>query len=85
MSTKAFPDLGDRVVTRWTAEGTHLGDFIGHDEARLKVGQQVPRTKALHLTVNRQNAKAVMFYRRNGFLSTKAFLMIRLLAPTNKK
>jgi steroid delta-isomerase-like uncharacterized protein len=40
MSTTAFPDLvatihdqvaeGDLVATRWSAEGTHLGDFMGH-------------------------------------------------------
>ncbi len=40
MSITAFPDLvvtihdqvaeGDLVVTRWSAEGTHLGDFMGH-------------------------------------------------------
>ncbi len=39
-STEAFPDLkvtvhaqvaeGDIVVTRWSAAGTHLGDFMGH-------------------------------------------------------
>ena len=40
LSTTAFPDLvvsvhdqmaeRDRVVSRWSAEGTHLGDFMGH-------------------------------------------------------
>jgi steroid delta-isomerase-like uncharacterized protein len=39
-STTAFPDLavtvqaqiaeGDLVTTRWSATGTHLGDFMGH-------------------------------------------------------
>jgi steroid delta-isomerase-like uncharacterized protein len=39
-STTAFPDLkvtihaqvaeGDCVVTRWSADGTHLGDFMGN-------------------------------------------------------
>ena len=54
MSTKAFPDLvvtvrdqieeGDRVVTRWTAEGTHLGDFLGHTATGRKVS-----IKAIHI------------------------------------
>jgi steroid delta-isomerase-like uncharacterized protein len=47
MSITAFPDLvvtihdqvaeGDLVVTRWSAEGTHLGDFIGHAGSGKKV------------------------------------------------
>lgn len=49
-STEAFPDLkvtiqaqiagGDYVVTRWSATGTHLGDFMGNGptgkEAQIK-------------------------------------------------
>ncbi len=47
MTTTAFPDLvvsvhdqiaeRDRVVSRWTAEGTHLGDFMGHAATGRKV------------------------------------------------
>jgi len=47
MSITAFPDLvvrvhdqiaeRDRVVSRWTAEGTHLGDFMGHAATGRKV------------------------------------------------
>jgi steroid delta-isomerase-like uncharacterized protein len=54
MSTKAFPDLvatvrdqieeRDRVVTRWTAEGTHLGDFLGHAGTGKRVS-----IKAIHI------------------------------------
>jgi steroid delta-isomerase-like uncharacterized protein len=54
MSTKAFPDLvvtvhdqiaeGDRVVTRFTSEGTHLGDFLGHSGTGKKV-----RIEAIHI------------------------------------
>ena len=49
-STTAFPDLkvtihaqvaeGDYVVTRWSATGTHLGDFMGN----------APTEKAVHIT-----------------------------------
>jgi len=54
MSTTAFPDLvvtvhdqiaeGDRVVTRWSGEGTHLGDFLGHGGTGKKV-----RIQAIHI------------------------------------
>jgi predicted ester cyclase len=54
MSITAFPDLvvtvhdqiaeGDRVVTRWTAEGTHSGDFLGH----AATGKRV-EIKAIHI------------------------------------
>lgn len=54
MSNTAFPDLvvtvldqiaeGDRVVTRWSAEGTHLGDFMGHPGTGKKV-----KIKAIHI------------------------------------
>ena len=47
LSITAFPDLvvtikdqiaeRDRVVTRWTAEGTHLGDFMGRPGDGRKV------------------------------------------------
>ena len=50
MSTTAFPDLkatihaqiaeGDYVVTRWSATGTHLGDFMGNK----------PTGKSVHIT-----------------------------------
>lgn len=53
-STTAFPDLkvtiheqvaeGDLVVTRWTATGTHLGDFMGHGPTGKPV-----RIKAIHI------------------------------------
>jgi steroid delta-isomerase-like uncharacterized protein len=54
LSTTAFPDLvvtvhdqiaeRDRVVTRWSAEGTHLGDFLGHPGTGKKV-----KIKAIHI------------------------------------
>lgn len=54
LSVTAFPDLvvtvhdqiaeRDRVVTRWSAEGTHLGDFLGHPGTGKKV-----RIKAIHI------------------------------------
>ncbi len=54
LSITAFPDLRvtvhdqiaerDRVVTRWSAEGTHLGDFLGHPGTGKKV-----RIKAIHI------------------------------------
>ena len=54
VSTTAFPDLvvtvhdqiaeGDRVVTRWSSEGTHLGDFLGHSGTGKKV-----RIQAIHI------------------------------------
>jgi steroid delta-isomerase-like uncharacterized protein len=54
MSLTAFPDLvvtihtqvaeGDLVVTRWSAEGTHLGDFMGHAGSGKKV-----KVKAIHI------------------------------------
>ncbi len=54
MSITAFPDLvitvhdqiaeGDRVVTRWSGEGTHLGDFLGHGGTGKKV-----IIKAIHI------------------------------------
>jgi len=54
MSITAFPDLvitvhdqiaeGDRVVTRWSGEGTHLGDFLGHAGTGKKV-----KIKAIHI------------------------------------
>ncbi len=54
MSITAFPDLvvtvhdqiaeRDRVVTRWSAEGTHLGDFMGHPGTGKKV-----KIKAIHI------------------------------------
>jgi steroid delta-isomerase-like uncharacterized protein len=54
MSANAFPDLvvtvrdqieeGDRVVTRWTAEGTHSGDFLGH----ARTGKRIS-IKAIHI------------------------------------
>jgi steroid delta-isomerase-like uncharacterized protein len=54
MSMIAFPDLvvtvhdqiaeRDRVVSRWTAEGTHLGDFMGHPGTGKKV-----IVKAIHI------------------------------------
>ncbi len=53
-STTAFPDLKvtvhlqvaeeDPVVTRWTATGTHLGDFMGH----APTGKPV-RISAIHI------------------------------------
>ena len=53
-SITAFPDLvvtvhdqiaeRDRVVTRWSAEGTHTGDFLGHPGTGKKV-----RIKAIHI------------------------------------
>jgi steroid delta-isomerase-like uncharacterized protein len=54
MSITAFPDLvvtvhdqiaeGDRVATRWSAEGTHRGDFMGH----AGTGRHV-MIKAIHI------------------------------------
>ncbi len=54
MSITAFPDLvitvhdqiaeGDRVVTRWSGAGTHLGDFLGHGATGKKV-----IIKAIHI------------------------------------
>jgi steroid delta-isomerase-like uncharacterized protein len=54
MSITAFPDLvvsvhdqiaeRDRVVSRWTAEGTHLGDFMGHAGTGRKV-----KISAIHI------------------------------------
>jgi steroid delta-isomerase-like uncharacterized protein len=54
LSMTAFPDLTvtvhdqiaerDRVVSRWTAEGTHLGDFMGHPGTGKKV-----QIKAIHI------------------------------------
>jgi len=59
MSTTAFPDLvitvkdqiaeGDRVVTRWSGEGTHLGDFLGHNGTGKKVSIQAIH---IHQVVN---------------------------------
>ncbi len=53
-STTAFPDLkvtlhaqvaeGDLVVTRWSADGTHLGEFMGHGATRKAV-----QIKAIHI------------------------------------
>ena len=53
-STIAFPDLkvtihtqiaeGDLVVTRWSATGTHLGDFMGNKATGKKV-----QIKAIHI------------------------------------
>ncbi len=53
-STVAFPDLkvtvhaqvaeGDLVVTRWSATGTHLGDFMGHGPTGKAVS-----IKAIHI------------------------------------
>ena len=53
-STVAFPDLkvtvhaqiaeGDFVVTRWTAVGTHLGDFMGNQPTGKPV-----HIKAIHI------------------------------------
>ncbi len=53
-STTAFPDLkvevhsqiaeGDYVVTRWSASGTHLGDFMGNAPTGKKV-----KIKAIHI------------------------------------
>ena len=53
-STVAFPDLkvtvhaqiaeGDFVVTRWSATGTHLGDFMGNGPTGKTV-----RIKAIHI------------------------------------
>ncbi len=53
-STTAFPDLrvtihaqvaeGDLVVTRWSAVGTHLGDFMGHGPTG-----KVVHFKAIHI------------------------------------
>ena len=46
-STIAFPDLkvtihaqiaeGDHVITRWSATGTHLGDFMGNGPTGKRV------------------------------------------------
>ncbi|MDJ0757703.1 MAG: ester cyclase [Ardenticatenaceae bacterium] len=54
ISLDAFPDLvvtvedqiaeGDKVVTRWTAEGTHRGSFFGLEAT----GKQV-RLQAIHI------------------------------------
>jgi steroid delta-isomerase-like uncharacterized protein len=54
LSIVAFPDLqvtvhdqiaeGDRVVTRWSATGTHSGDFMGHAATGKKV-----TIKAIHI------------------------------------
>jgi C-1 hydroxylase len=54
MTVTAFPDLvvtvhdqiteRDLVVSRWTATGTHLGDFIGQPAAGRKV-----TIKAIHI------------------------------------
>lgn len=54
ISITAFPDLvitvhdqiaeGDRVVTRLSIEGTHLGDFLGHSGTGKKV-----RIQAIHI------------------------------------
>jgi len=54
MSITALPDLavkihdqigkGDRVVTRWSADGTHLGDFMGRAATRKRV-----QIKAIHI------------------------------------
>jgi steroid delta-isomerase-like uncharacterized protein len=53
-STVAFPDLkvtvhqqiaeGDYVVTRWSATGTHLGDFMGNGPSGKAV-----HIKAIHI------------------------------------
>ena len=53
-STVAFPDLkvtvheqiaeGDFVVTRWSASGTHLGDFMGNKPTGKPV-----QIKAIHI------------------------------------
>ncbi len=61
----AFPDLrvtvhaqveeGDLVVTRWSATGTHLGDFMGHGATRKAVKitaihiHQVSKGRICHL------------------------------------
>ena len=54
MAITAFPDLvvtvhdqiaeGDRVVTRFSTEGTHLGDFLGHSGTGKKL-----RIQAIHI------------------------------------
>lgn len=54
ISTTAFPDLkvtihaqiaeGDYVVTRWSATGTHLGDFMGNGPTGKSV-----QIKAIHI------------------------------------
>lgn len=54
ISLNAFPDLvvsvedqiaeGDKVVTRWTAQGTHRGSFFGLEAT----GKQV-RLQAIHI------------------------------------
>ena len=66
MSTTAFPDLvatihdqvseGDRVVTRWSAEGTHLGDFMGHAGTGRKV-----KITAIHIHKITNNRIAVLW------------------------
>ena len=66
MSTTAFPDLvatihdqvseGDRVVTRWSAEGTHLGDFMGHAGSGRKV-----KITAIHIHKITNNRIAVLW------------------------
>jgi steroid delta-isomerase-like uncharacterized protein len=66
MSTTAFPDLvatihdqvaeGDLVVTRWSAEGTHLGDFMGHAGSGRKV-----KITAIHIHKIINNRIAVLW------------------------
>ena len=66
LSITAFPDLvvtiheqvaeGDLVVTRWSAEGTHLGDFMGHPGSGRKV-----RVRAIHIHKITDNRIAVLW------------------------
>ena len=66
MSITAFPDLvvtihdqvaeGDLVVTRWSAVGTHLGDFMGHAGS----GRRVEIT-AIHIHRIANNRIAVLW------------------------
>jgi steroid delta-isomerase-like uncharacterized protein len=66
MSLTAFPDLvvtihdqvaeGDLVVTRWSAEGTHLGDFMGHAGSGRKV-----KITAIHIHKITNNRIAVLW------------------------
>jgi len=66
MTMTGFPDLvvtihdqiaeGDRVVTRWSAEATHLGDFMGHPGSGKKV-----TIKAIHIHEIAENRIAALW------------------------
>ena len=47
---------GDLVVTRWSADGTHLGDFMGHPGSGRRV-----RVQAIHIHKITNNRIAVLW------------------------